>query len=84
MFHEGLERIEIKSDGTSEVIDYEILTEFFESTNGKKWNKKRNWASDRPFRIWCGVDADKADMHAMRIDLSSNNLSGNMLLLHAL
>lgn len=55
----------------------QFLMEIFEETNGHQWKNNTNWKSDAPIGEWYGVTTD-AEGHVVAIDLSDNNLSGDL------
>ena len=57
--------------------DRQILTALYQDTGGANWTLKNNWLSEKPVNDWYGVHA-KADGRVRRIDLSLNNLSGEL------
>ena len=57
--------------------DRQILTALYEDAGGANWTNKANWLSDRPVNDWYGVHAN-ADDRVTRLDLSLNNLSGEL------
>ena len=40
--------------------DWEVLVEFYNSTNGRYWTNHTNWLSHRPLSEWAGVTTDAA------------------------
>ena len=53
----------------------EILTMFYEATNGDRWHENRNWVSDLPIEQWYGVTTDN-DGQVFALGLGSNGLQG--------
>ena len=55
----------------------EILTLFYEATNGARWEDNRNWLSDQPIGRWAGVYTDN-DGQVIELWLVSNGLQGSI------
>ncbi len=55
----------------------EILTLFYEATNGAQWEENRNWLSDLPMVQWYGVSLDN-DGQVLGLSLRSNGLQGSI------
>lgn len=55
--------------------DFDILKEFFMSTNGQNWEVKDGWSSTQDYCSWYGIGCNAAG-EVVQIALSSNGLSG--------
>jgi len=56
----------------------QILTEFFESTTGEKWNRNAGWMEKGiPICKWHGIECNK-NGKIDKIDMESNNLEGTI------
>ena len=55
--------------------DRDILMELYDSTGGPQWKDNEYWGSERPLRLWEGVEADD-DGYVTSLSLHDNNLSG--------
>ncbi len=55
-------------------LEYEALLAVYSSTDGPNWNNSENWLTQGTG--WYGVNIENG--HVVRIDLSSNNLSGSL------
>ena len=54
-----------------------VLLELFDSTNGTNWTRKENWSESNTLSSqWSGVTV--TDNRVVGLDLSNNNLSGDM------
>ena len=65
-----------ESEGSSD-IDRAALVALYNATNGYEWEHDGEWLTDAPLGEWHGVDVDVAG-HVVRLDLSSNGLSGRI------
>ena len=54
--------------------DREALVAIYNATNGSYWLRKHNWLSDKPIRLWEGVDTDHNN-RVTELYLSGNRLS---------
>ena len=59
------------------LTEREVVTIFFEETDGNAWREGENWLSDAPLNDWHGVTVDQ-DGRVTSIDLASNRLSGSV------
>ena len=57
------------------VLDREVLTILYHSTNGDEWTSNRNWLSNGPLSSWHGVSTNSTG-EVVRLDLPRNNLQG--------
>ena len=57
--------------------DRATLSLLYHSTSGDDWTDRTNWLSDRPLGQWGGIETDDAG-HVVRIQLSENNLTGEI------
>ena len=55
----------------------EILTTFYQATNGDDWNNNANWLSDRPLGEWYGVTTD-SDGWVTHLVLDDNDVRGSL------
>ena len=53
----------------------DMLTQFYNSTNGHKWTEGRNWLTSAPIEEWHGVELD-ADGNVSGLVLRNNSLTG--------
>ena len=54
-----------------------ILMSFYRATGGEQWKRKDNWGDEsKPVSSFYGVTVDKRTGAVMKIQLSSNGLSG--------
>ena len=60
------------------VSDRDVLVVLYNATDGPNWTQSSNWLSDKPLREWHGVTADWRTGRVTVLDLSSNNLSGEL------
>jgi len=56
--------------------DYDALIAIYDATSGDNWNSKTNWKSSEDVSTWYGVTV--SDSRVKEIDLSFNNLVGNL------
>jgi len=56
--------------------EYDALVAFYNALNGNNWANNTNWLSTEPVSTWTGIEV--INNHVTRIELPSNNLSGNM------
>lgn len=61
---------------TCSLTQRELLTLFYEATNGAQWQNNLNWVSDVPIELWHGVYT--ADGQVIRLSLGSNGLQGSI------
>ena len=57
------------------VLDREVLTILYHSTNGDEWTNNQNWLSDGPLNTWYGVRTNSHG-EVVRLELKRNNLQG--------
>ena len=57
--------------------DKDVLTKFYNSTDGASWGNNSNWLSNRPLREWYGITND-ADGRVTGLYLWENQLSGSI------
>ena len=55
----------------------DVLTTFYESTDGPNWTNNENWLSDKPLDQWFGI-VTNASGRVERLNLENNNLSGRI------
>lgn len=67
-----LEDFELECDLSTE---RKALIEFYNATNGEKWNNNTNWCSNEPIEKWYGITVDETNS-VMSIKLDGNNLTG--------
>ena len=53
------------------------LVTLYTETAGLEWTNAENWLSDRPLRIWHGVETDRVG-RVTRLDLAGNSLKGHI------
>lgn len=53
------------------------LIAIYNALGGENWTNNTNWCSEQPVGEWYGVDTD-ADGYVTNLDLSSNNLQGEI------
>lgn len=56
----------------------QALVEFYQATNGDQWNNNTNWCSDKPVEEWFGVSTSTDYPYVRYLELSGNNLSGQL------
>lgn len=54
------------------------LKALYKKLGGKNWTNKKNWNSDKPLSEWYGVEVDEETGRVVSLDLSKNNLSGDI------
>lgn len=54
----------------------EALVAFYNATGGSQWKNNSNWCSDKPLSEWYGIEMEYN--RVVRINLSNNNLTGNI------
>ena len=54
------------------------LIEFYKATDGDNWTDKTNWCSDKPLSTWHGIKCDIISGRVTQIDLTYNNLRGDL------
>ncbi len=57
--------------------EWNVLAQFYDSTNGGNWTNNANWLSEAPLDQWHGVTTDEAGA-VTALDLRNNNLSGEL------
>ncbi len=67
----------IPPDQTTPETDRAALAALYNATGGDDWKNKENWLSDKPIGSWRGVSVDP-DGRVVKLDLSGNNLSGEL------
>ncbi|MDE2728366.1 MAG: Ig-like domain-containing protein [Gemmatimonadota bacterium] len=55
----------------------DALVALYNATEGREWDNRRNWLSDRPPGEWHGVTADD-DGRVIALRLQNNNLNGSL------
>lgn len=55
----------------------QIMSMFFEETDGDSWIESTNWDSSAPFEDWHGVEVDE-DGNVISLRITSNGLSGTI------
>lgn len=55
--------------------DRDVLVALFFSTDGARWNSKRNWNTDAELSQWHGVEVDDEN-RVVTLALIANNLRG--------
>ena len=60
--------------------DRTVLMDFYNATNGDNWKNNTNWGSFKPLSEWYGVNRwyDRKKNYVQTLELSSNNLSGEI------
>jgi len=58
------------------VLERQILSDFYESTNGTNWLIQTDWLSDKSVCDWYGVFCDD-NQHVVEIKLSTNMVAGS-------
>ncbi|MDE2678992.1 MAG: M66 family metalloprotease [Gemmatimonadota bacterium] len=62
---------------TCSTTQRELLTLFYEATNGAQWQNNLNWVSDVPIELWYGVHTDD-NGQVIGLALQSNGLQGSI------
>ena len=75
---EDVTSIEYRSAEEVRKMVRQALVEFYEATNGDKWNKNDNWCSDKPFEEWYGVSKGEDLPYVQGLELQGNNLTGQL------
>ena len=57
--------------------DRDALLALYEATGGAGWSEDRNWLSDKPLRLWHGVEVN-GEGRVVALDLSWNALTGRV------
>ena len=59
--------------------DRNALIAFYNATGGANWDRKQNWLTDAPLKLWYGVEIDE-DGRVTRLDLGlyANNFDNNL------
>ena len=57
--------------------DRAILIRFYNSCNGPNWRDRKNWCSHSSLSHWHGITVDPKTERVTKIQLQSNNISGN-------
>ncbi len=66
-------------DSNNASEDYFALLDLYDSTNGDNWINSTNWKLGDPCtNNWFGVLCDPNDLHVIKIQMPTNNLSGNL------
>lgn len=60
------------------ISDRAILTALYNATGGAQWANKENWLSSGSLNTWNGIKTDATGRKVLEIDLSANNLSGEI------
>ena len=55
-----------------------VLQEIYDMTNGDSWTNNSNWNSSSPLNTWFGVLLNQNNSRVIGIDLTDNNLVGEM------
>jgi Leucine-rich repeat (LRR) protein len=58
------------------VDEYDALVALYNALGGTSWDDNTNWLTDEPVSNWYGVEV--WDHHVIELDLSLNNLSGDV------
>ena len=56
----------------------QALLDLYNLCDGAGWRIKTNWCSDHPLQDWYGVTIDRATGRVIRLDLSDNDLTGDI------
>lgn len=56
----------------------EALEILYKTTNGKQWRDNTNWLSNKPINEWYGVNTGILGNYVISLQISDNNLSGEM------
>ena len=57
----------------------QLLTEFYQSTQGTQWSDNTNWLSDKPLEEWYGLNQEAGGLdYVQTMDLGYNNLKGTI------
>ena len=59
------------------VLERDLLIEFYYEMNGDGWADQTGWKTRQPLSEWYGVTTDAAG-HVIGLDLTANNLSGQL------
>ena len=59
------------------MTDRDILKALYQHTQGNRWHRNHNWNTPRPLDQWHGVGLTPGG-HVRHLDLSFNNLQGNL------
>ena len=72
-------------DSSDRPSEKSLLIELFEATRGDSWKEHTNWKTNEPICSWYGVTcdggpnkSDQDDEGVTRLDLSNNNLNGEI------
>ncbi len=77
-FQAWLQAIPFRSGSNCAVFaDRDVLIALYNATDGDNWSTNTNWLTDEPLGDWHGVGTDETG-RVDRLDLGSNNLSGNI------
>ncbi len=73
------ESVEYAGTGLSceRLTEREIMTMFFEETEGTFWSESTNWLTSAPLSDWHGVEVDE-DGNVTSISVEGNNLAGSI------
>jgi len=55
--------------------EWNILMDLFQDSNGKQWNIRTNWGSDRPLSDWHGITLNTKG-YVRKIVIHNNNIDG--------
>ncbi len=69
-------RIQITMPQSVPVAERDALIDLYNATNGNAWTTNTNWNSTTPESEWHGITVNNG--HVTEIDLSFNNLDGNI------
>ena len=64
--------------GIGHLDDRAALTAFYHATDGPNWRNSDNWLTDAPLSDWYGVYNTNADGRVTNLQLSGNDLSGQI------
>ena len=71
----------VEYEGTGQACDplteRDVMTMFYEETEGNSWSEASNWLSDEPLDEWHGVTVDE-DGQVTSIEIAGNNLTGTI------
>ena len=62
-------------------LEVNVLTSFYQSTNGCFWKRDENWFSDLPLNHWHGVEASSSGskLLVLKLILPLNKISGTTI-----
>lgn len=77
-FTQSCDKIDSGAGSNESNADRRALVELYKSTYGELWVSSTNWNSSRPISQWYGVTVDPITGRVRQLNLSNNNLSGEL------